>query len=55
MKRLSTYKMSKALKVSLALTKFKNKEQKDAWKNAMIDAEIHASNVERVINIGGKD
>lgn len=55
MKRPSTYKMSKALKTSLALSKFKNREQKNAWKNAMIDAEIHAASVERVINLGGKD
>lgn len=55
MKRTSNYKMTKALKTSLALGRFKSKEQKNAWKNAMIDAEIHAASVERVMNLGGKD
>jgi hypothetical protein len=49
----STYKMSKPLKVSLALSKFKDAHQKGAWKKAMIAVEIHAKNVERVIALGG--
>ena len=53
MKSTSTYKMSKPLKTSLALSKFKDAHQKGAWKKAMINAEIHAKSVERVINLGG--
>lgn len=49
----STYKMSKPLKVSLALSKFKDAHQKGAWKKAMIAVEIHAKSVERVIALGG--
>jgi hypothetical protein len=37
------YKMSGALKTRLALGKFKDKEQKNAWKRAMIQAELEAS------------
>ena len=37
-----TYKMSKPLKRVLALTKFKSKEHKAAFKTAMIDAEVTA-------------
>lgn len=57
MKRTSTYKMSKALKSSLRLGRYKNKEQRDAWKNAMIGAEIYANSVERHImgKPGGND
>lgn len=57
MKRTSTYRMTKALKTSLALGRYKDKEQKDAWKNAMIGAEIHAASVERHImgKPGGND
>ena len=40
LKPTSTYKMSKPTKTSLALSKFKNKEQRDQWKRAMIDAEL---------------
>jgi hypothetical protein len=32
--------MSKPTKTGLALSKFKNKEQRDQWKRAMIDAEL---------------
>lgn len=39
----STYKMSKPLKASLALGKFKDAHQKGQWKRAMIDAEIEAN------------
>lgn len=35
--------MSKALKTSLALGKFKDAHQKAQWKRAMIDAEIEAT------------
>ena len=40
LKPTSTYKMSSSLKTSLALSKFKSKEQRDQWKRAMIDAEL---------------
>jgi len=40
LKPTSNYKMSSTLKTSLALSKFKNKEQRDQWKRAMIDAEL---------------
>ena len=36
------YKMSKALKTSLALGKFKDIHHKNAWKRAMIGAELAA-------------
>jgi hypothetical protein len=32
--------MSKPTKTSLALGRFKSKEQRDQWKRAMIDAEL---------------
>ena len=35
--------MSKALKTSLALNKFKDEHHKGAWKRAMIDAELSAA------------
>ena len=41
-KPTSSYKMSGALKTSLALGRFKSKEQKNAWKKAMIQAELAA-------------
>lgn len=42
MRPTSTYKMSKSLKRSLALGKFKSPEQRHAWKHAMIGAELAA-------------
>jgi hypothetical protein len=39
-KPTATYKMSKPLKTSLALSKFSSKDQKDGWKRAMIQAEL---------------
>jgi hypothetical protein len=47
MKRNSTYKMSKALKTSLTLGRYKNKQHRDEWKNIMINAEIYGNSVER--------
>jgi hypothetical protein len=43
MKPTSNYKMSKPLKTSLALGRFKNEEQRHAWKRAMIGAELAES------------
>ena len=43
LKPTANYKMSKALKTSLALGKFKDEHQKGAWKRAMVLAEIAAS------------
>ena len=40
LKPTSNYKMSKPLKTSLALSKFKSLEQRHQWKRAMIDAEL---------------
>ena len=37
------YKMSKALKTTLALGKFRNAEDRHAWKRAMIGAELAAA------------
>ena len=37
------YKMSKALKTSLALGKYRNAEDRNAWKRAMIGAELAAA------------
>ena len=43
MKADKNYRMSKSLKRSLALSTFKSKEQRDAWKRAMIGAEVVAN------------
>jgi hypothetical protein len=40
LKPTSNYRMSKPLKTSLALSKFKSLEQRHQWKRAMIDAEL---------------
>ena len=42
-KPTATYKMSKTTKVGLALTSFKTKDQRDAWRKAMIQAELSAA------------
>ena len=54
MKRTATYKMSKQLKTMLALMKFETTEERSRFKQRMINAEIHAAGVERVM-IGGKN
>jgi len=54
MKRTATYKMSKQLKTMLALMKFENNEERSRFKQRMINAEIHAASVERVM-IGAKN
>ena len=40
LKPTSTYKMSKATKTGLALSKWKSLDQRHQWKRAMIDAEL---------------
>ena len=40
LKPTSTYKMSKSLKTSLALSSLQDPHVKGAWKRAMIDAEL---------------
>jgi len=40
LKPTSNYRMSKPLKTSLALSKFKSLDQRHQWKRAMIDAEL---------------
>ena len=42
-KQTATYKMSKTLKASLALSTFQDPHQKGAWKRAMIQAELAAA------------
>lgn len=42
-KPTANYRMSKPLKTSLALGKFKDEHHKAQWKRAMIDAEIEAT------------
>ena len=42
MKPTANYKMSSALKTTLALGKFRNAEDRNAWKRAMIGAELAA-------------
>lgn len=37
------YRMSSQTKRTLALTKFASEEQRNAWKRAMIDAELSAA------------
>jgi hypothetical protein len=43
MKATSTYKMSKQVKRSLALGQWKDKDQRDAWRRMMIQAELAAA------------
>lgn len=43
LKPTKTYKMSKTLKTSLALSGFQDPHLKGAWKRAMIDAELAAA------------
>ena len=43
MKATASYKMTKALKTSLALSHFTSNEQRHAWKRAMIGAELAAA------------
>jgi hypothetical protein len=43
LKPTSNYRMSKTLKASLALSKFKDLDQRHAWKRAMIQAELAAA------------
>jgi hypothetical protein len=43
MKANSTFKLSKQAKRSLALGRWKDKDQQDAWRRAMIQAELSAA------------
>jgi hypothetical protein len=43
MKPGPNYKMSSTTKMSLALSKWTSKEQRDSWKRSMIQAELAAS------------
>ena len=43
LKPTKSYKMSKRLKTTLALGKFRNANERSAWKRAMIGAELAAS------------
>jgi hypothetical protein len=43
MKPTKTYKMSSLTKMMLASTSFRNVEDRNAWKRAMIDAELCAA------------
>ena len=43
LKPTKTYKMSKTLKASLALSPFQDPHAKGQWKRAMIDAELAAA------------
>jgi hypothetical protein len=43
MKSGPNYRMSSMTKTSLALGKYKNADQKAAWKRAMVDAEVSAA------------
>lgn len=42
-KPTANYRMSKPTKTMLALSRFKNQNQRDGWKSAMIDAELEAA------------
>jgi hypothetical protein len=48
LKPTSTYKMSKPTKTGLALSKFKDLDQRHAWKRAMIQAELASKIVPKV-------
>ena len=54
MKPGPNYKMSSQLKTTLALGKYRNAEDRNAWKRAMIGAEIKAKEVDRIMNFGEK-
>jgi hypothetical protein len=43
MKANSTFKLSKQAKRSLALGRWKDKDQQDAWRRSMIQAELAAA------------
>ena len=43
LKPTKTYKMSKSLKTSLALSSYQDAHRKGQWKRAMIDAELCAA------------
>jgi hypothetical protein len=43
LKPTANYKMSKQLKTSLALGKFKDTHDRNAWKRSMIQAELTAA------------
>jgi len=47
--RTATYKMSKVTKQIMTCGKFINTESRNAFKNAMVDAEVYAKTVERVV------
>ncbi len=49
MKPDKNYKMSKTLKRRLALAKFPSKEVRDAWKRAMIGAELTEKTSEKFV------
>ena len=48
MKTGPNFKLSKTTKRMLALTKWKSADQRNGWKNMMIDAELTASIVPKV-------
>ena len=43
MKPSATFKLSKETKRSLALSKWKDKDQRDSWRRSMIQAELAAA------------
>jgi hypothetical protein len=43
MKATSTFKLSKQAKRSLALGQWKDKDQRDAWRRMMVQAELAAA------------
>jgi hypothetical protein len=43
LKPTANYKMSKQLKTTLAIGKFRNEHDRSAWKRAMIGAELAAA------------
>jgi len=49
LRQTATYKMSKSLKTSLALSRFQDPHQKGAWKRAMIQAELAALIVPKTV------
>jgi hypothetical protein len=55
LKATSSYKMSKPLKTSLALSHFSSNEQRSAWKRAMIGAELAAEHARRTAGKRTKD
>ena len=55
LKPTANYKMSSALKTALALGKYRNAEDRNAWKRAMIGAELAAEHARKTAGKRSKE